>query len=73
MTIAAFLAILLKMLSNPALIAGLIALRAGERPLRQPVHPDTTVTTAVNQALSDVQDRVLSRGPYGAWRAAVKG
>jgi NAD(P)-dependent dehydrogenase (short-subunit alcohol dehydrogenase family) len=54
-------------------IAGLIALPAGDRPLRQPVHPDTTVTTAVNKALSDVQDRVLSRGPYAAWRAAVSG
>jgi hypothetical protein len=54
-------------------IAGLIALPSGDRPLRLPVHPDTTVTTAVNKALSDVQDRVLSRGPYAAWRAAVSG
>ena len=54
-------------------IAALIALPVGDRPLRRPVHPDTTVTTAVNQALSDVQDRVLSRGPYATWRAAVKG
>ena len=54
-------------------IAGLIALPPGDRPLRRPVHPDTTVTTAVNKALSDVQDRVLSRGPYAAWRAAVSG
>ena len=54
-------------------IAALIALPAGDRPLRRPVHPDTSVTTAVNKALSDVQDRVLSRGPYAAWRAAVSG
>lgn len=54
-------------------IAALIALPAGDRPLRRPVAPDTTVTTAVNQAMSDIQDKVLSRGPYAAWRAAVKG
>lgn len=52
-------------------VAELIAMPAGGRPLRRPVHPNTAVTDAVNKALAQIQAQVLGRGPYAPWHAAV--
>ncbi len=55
----------------PRAIAELIALPTGQRPLRRPVHPNTTISSAVNKALAGVQAQVLGQGPYATWHAAV--
>ena len=52
-------------------IAELIALPAGQRPLRRPVHPNTAMTVAVNKALAGFQAQALGQGPFGAWHTAV--
>jgi NAD(P)-dependent dehydrogenase (short-subunit alcohol dehydrogenase family) len=54
-------------------VAELMALPAGQRPLRRPVHPNTAVTVAVNRAMAGIQAQVLGQGPYAAWHAAVAG
>ncbi len=55
----------------PRAIAELIAMPAGARPLRRPVHPDTSATDAANAALAQVQSAVLGQGAYKTWHAAV--
>lgn len=55
----------------PRAIADIIAMPAGKRPLRRPVHPNTQATDALNAAHTQVQASVLGRGPYKAWHDAV--
>ncbi len=52
-------------------VAEIIALPPGERPLRRPVHPNTQATDALNAAHSQVQAAVLGQGRYKAWHVAV--
>jgi len=55
----------------PRAIAEIIAMPAGSRPLRRPVHPNTRVTDAVNVACAQVQAAVLGNGPFAPWHKAV--
>jgi NAD(P)-dependent dehydrogenase (short-subunit alcohol dehydrogenase family) len=55
----------------PRAIAEIIAMPAGKRPLRRPVHPNTAATDALNAAHAQVQANVMTRGPYKAWHDAV--
>jgi len=52
-------------------IAEIIALPAGSRPLRRPVHPNTRATEALNAAHAQVQAMVLGNGPFAPWFKAV--
>ncbi|MHA7870755.1 MAG: SDR family oxidoreductase, partial [Hyphococcus sp.] len=55
----------------PAAIAEIMALPAGSRPLRRPVHPRPDATVSANAAMAQIQAAVLSGGSYGPWHAAV--
>jgi len=55
----------------PHAIAGIIALPAGKRPLRRPVHPNTAATDGANAAMAQIQAAVLGGGAYKDWHAAV--
>jgi NAD(P)-dependent dehydrogenase (short-subunit alcohol dehydrogenase family) len=55
----------------PHAIAEIIAMPAGKRPLRRPVHPNTQATDSANAAMAQIQTAVLSGGPFKAWHAAV--
>ncbi len=55
----------------PHAIAEIIAMPAGKRPLRRPVHPNTAATDNANAAMSQLQAAVLSNGRYASWHAAV--
>lgn len=55
----------------PRAISEVIAMPAGKRPLRRPVHPNTQATDALNAAHTQVQAAVMGRGPYKAWYDAV--
>ena len=55
----------------PRAIAEIIALPAGRRPLRRPVHPDTRATDALNAAHAQVQAMALGNGPFAPWHKAV--
>ncbi|MEZ5892005.1 MAG: SDR family NAD(P)-dependent oxidoreductase [Parvularculaceae bacterium] len=55
----------------PRAIAEIIAMPAGSRPLRRPVHPNTQATDAANAAMAQIEARVLSGGAYAPWHAAV--
>lgn len=55
----------------PNAIAEIIALPAGKRPLRRPVHPNTQGTDAANAAMKQIQAGVLGGGSYKAWHDAV--
>lgn len=55
----------------PRAIAEIIALPAGKRPLRRPVHPNTRATDGANAAMTQVQAAVLGGGAYKEWHAAV--
>ena len=55
----------------PRAIGEILALPPGKRPLRRPVHVNTEIPTAANAAMADLQARVLERGPYKDWHAAV--
>lgn len=55
----------------PRAIADIMAMPAGSRPLRKPVHPNTRLTETVNSALADVQAAALSGGAFADWHAAV--
>lgn len=57
----------------PRAIAEIIAMPAGTRPLRRPVHPGPKPHEAINQVSAEVQRAVLGRGPYAAWAEAVLG
>lgn len=55
----------------PRAIAEIIAMPAGKRPLRRPVHPNTAATDNANAAMAQLQAAVLSNGRYASWHAAV--
>ncbi|NOX82227.1 MAG: SDR family oxidoreductase [Alphaproteobacteria bacterium] len=55
----------------PRAIAEIIALPAGKRPLRRPVHPNTAATDAANTAMAQIQASVLGGGVYKNWHDAV--
>lgn len=55
----------------PRAIAEIMALPAGKRPLRRPVHPNTRATDGANAAMAQVQAAVLGGGSYKDWHAAV--
>lgn len=55
----------------PHAIAEIIAMPAGKRPLRRPVHPSTAATDSANAAMAQLQAAVLSNGRYSSWHAAV--
>lgn len=55
----------------PRAIAEIIAMPAGSRPLRRPVHPDTRATDALNAAHAQVQAAVMGSGPFAPWHKAV--
>lgn len=55
----------------PRAIAEIIAMPAGKRPLRRPVHPNTTATDSANAAMAQIQAAVLGNGRYASWHAAV--
>lgn len=57
----------------PRAIAEIIAMPAGTRPLRRPVHPGPKPHEAINAVSAEVQRQVLSRTPYAAWAEAVLG
>ncbi|MEO1251568.1 MAG: SDR family oxidoreductase [Pseudomonadota bacterium] len=55
----------------PRAIAEIIAMPAGQRPLRRPVHPNPAAAVAANTALAGVQAQVLGGGRFAPWHAAV--
>lgn len=55
----------------PAAIAEIMALPAGKRPLRRPVHPNPAATTNANAAMAQIQAAVLGGGAYRSWHEAV--
>lgn len=57
----------------PRAIAEIIAMPAGTRPLRRPVHPGPKPHEAINAVSAQVQRAVLGRTPYAAWAEAVLG
>ena len=57
----------------PRAIAEIIAMPAGERPLRRAVHPGPRPHEPINAVSAHVQRQVLSRGPYASWAEAVLG
>ena len=59
------------MIDVPNAIAEIMAMPAGTRPLRRPVHPNPQAAAGANAAMAQVQAAVLSRGPYASWHAAV--
>jgi NAD(P)-dependent dehydrogenase (short-subunit alcohol dehydrogenase family) len=55
----------------PRAIAALIAMPAGSRPLRRPVHPGRRPQEAINQVSAQVQRAMLGNSPYGPWVDSV--
>jgi len=55
----------------PRAIAEIIAMPAGKRPLRKPVHPNTAGTDAINSVSTQVQTGVLGGGVYKSWHNSV--
>lgn len=55
----------------PRAIAEIMAMPAGTRPLRRPVHPNTAATDAANGAMAQIQAQVLGGGAYKSWHDAV--
>ncbi len=55
----------------PHAIAEIMAMPAGKRPLRRPVHPNPQAALGANAALAQVQAGVLGQGAYASWHAAV--
>ncbi len=55
----------------PLAISEIIAMPAGKRPLRRPVHPNPTATANANAAMTQLQAAILGQGGYSAWHAAV--
>ncbi|CAK9039409.1 Retinol dehydrogenase 8 (Photoreceptor outer segment all-trans retinol dehydrogenase) (Short chain dehydrogenase/reductase family 28C member 2) [Durusdinium trenchii] len=55
----------------PRAISEIIAMPAGKRPLRRPVHPNTTATASANAAMAQIQAAVLGGGGYASWHEAV--
>jgi len=55
----------------PRAIAEIMAMPAGTRPLRRPVHPNTQATDAANAAMAQIQAGVLGGGAFKSWHDAV--
>ena len=55
----------------PRAIAEIIALPAGQRPLRRAVHPGPKPQEAINEVSARVQVQMLGSSPYGPWVKAV--
>ncbi|WP_033924407.1 SDR family NAD(P)-dependent oxidoreductase [Sphingomonas sp. 35-24ZXX] len=55
----------------PRAIADIIALPAGQRPLRRAVHPGPKPQEAINEVAAKVQMQMLGNSPYGPWVKAV--
>lgn len=55
----------------PRAIARLIAMEAGRRPLRTPVHPGNKPQIPINEVSAKVQLDWLGETPYGPWVKAV--
>ena len=55
----------------PRAIAEIMAMPAGKRPLRRPVHPNTTATDSANAAMTQIQAAVLGNSRYASWHTAV--
>lgn len=55
----------------PHAIADIMAMPAGKRPLRRPVHPRADAMTAANAAMAQIQANVLGGGPFASWHSAV--
>lgn len=55
----------------PHAISEIIAMPAGKRPLRRPVHPNPAAMTNANAAMAQIQAAVLGQGGYRSWHAAV--
>jgi len=57
----------------PRAIAEIMAMPAGSRPLRKPVHPNPGATVAANDAMTKIQASVLGGGPFKKWHDRVAG
>ena len=55
----------------PRAIAELIAMPAGERPLRRPVHPGPKPQESINEVSARTQLAMLGESPYGPMVNAV--
>ena len=55
----------------PRAMAELIAMPAGTRPLRRPVHPGAKPQIAINELTAQVQVGWLGESPFGPWIKAV--
>lgn len=55
----------------PRAMAEIIAMPAGTRPLRRPVHPGSKPQIAINALTAEVQVGWLGASPYGPWIKAV--
>lgn len=56
----------------PRAIAEVIAMPAGKRPLRRPVHPTSSgPTKAANSAMAEIQASILGGGAFKDWHARV--
>ena len=55
----------------PMAISEIIAMPAGQRPLRRPVHPRPDAMVAANNAMAQIQAQVLGGGAYKTWHDAV--
>jgi NAD(P)-dependent dehydrogenase (short-subunit alcohol dehydrogenase family) len=58
-------------LDVPRAIAEIIALPAGQRPLRRPVHPGRKPQVPINEVSAQVQLAMLGSSPYGPWVRSV--
>jgi hypothetical protein len=55
----------------PRAIAEIIAMPAGRRPLRRPVHPTFVPQAEVNRVSAEAQRQFLGRSPLGPFVNAV--
>jgi len=55
----------------PRAIAEIVAMPAGSRPLRRPVHPGNKPQLAINRVSAESQLALLGGGPYADWARAV--
>ena len=55
----------------PRAIAEIMAMPAGKRPLRRPVHPNDQAMKSANAAMAQIQAAVLGGGAFKAWHDAV--
>ncbi|MEJ6595364.1 SDR family oxidoreductase [Parasphingorhabdus sp.] len=57
----------------PRVIAGLITMAPGKRPLRLPVHPGPKPQVGINAVSSQTQVAMLGNSPFGPWVKDVNG